>query len=304
MRAAAPSAGVTVVIGVNERGRHSMGVLYNTVLTIAPTASCSACTASWCRPGPRSSPGRAATAARCGSTTPSSARSACWPAARTPTRWPASPCSPRASRSTWPATSRCRSRRRLRHGRRDRDPHGRARFEGKIFSVVACSTISPEIIDAIAGDDAAARDQLARKRNALSGDLRARRPARRRTADRRRGHRLRRDRPRPLHPAQADARHRRPLQPLRRLPADRAGPAPQPSVVRAEPPGAGRRPGTPDGPAVTIAPEPRLRFLSRPATFRLTDQLVTQLKEQLAAGRLSGGRQAPLRAGADAAVRG
>lgn len=42
-------------------------------------------------------------------------------------------------------------------------------FEGKLFSVVSTSTISPEMIDAVAGDNQAVRDQLARKRNALSG---------------------------------------------------------------------------------------------------------------------------------------
>ncbi|WP_329560990.1 carbon-nitrogen hydrolase family protein [Kitasatospora sp. NBC_01266] len=42
-------------------------------------------------------------------------------------------------------------------------------FEGKLFSVVACSTISPEIVDAVAGEDEAVRKQLARKRSALSG---------------------------------------------------------------------------------------------------------------------------------------
>jgi aliphatic nitrilase len=42
-------------------------------------------------------------------------------------------------------------------------------FEGKLFSVVACSTISSEMIEQIAGDNQAVADQLARKRNALSG---------------------------------------------------------------------------------------------------------------------------------------
>ncbi|WP_454132097.1 nitrilase-related carbon-nitrogen hydrolase [Kitasatospora aureofaciens] len=34
LRAAARQAGVVLVIGVNERGRHSLGVLYNTLLVI------------------------------------------------------------------------------------------------------------------------------------------------------------------------------------------------------------------------------------------------------------------------------
>ncbi|KOU35071.1 carbon-nitrogen hydrolase family protein [Streptomyces sp. WM6378] len=42
-------------------------------------------------------------------------------------------------------------------------------FEGKVFSVVACSTISPEIVDTVAGDDQDVRRMLARPRSALSG---------------------------------------------------------------------------------------------------------------------------------------
>ncbi|MFG2225168.1 carbon-nitrogen hydrolase family protein [Streptomyces sp. NPDC048644] len=36
LRAAAAATGTTVVIGVNERGRHSLGVLYNSMLVIGP----------------------------------------------------------------------------------------------------------------------------------------------------------------------------------------------------------------------------------------------------------------------------
>ncbi|MFI9274414.1 carbon-nitrogen hydrolase family protein [Kitasatospora sp. NPDC052896] len=42
-------------------------------------------------------------------------------------------------------------------------------FEGKLFSVVACSTVSPEMVDLIAGDDPEVRKQLARPHSALSG---------------------------------------------------------------------------------------------------------------------------------------
>jgi nitrilase len=42
-------------------------------------------------------------------------------------------------------------------------------FEGKVFSVVACSTISPDMVDTIAGDDQEVRRMLARPRSALSG---------------------------------------------------------------------------------------------------------------------------------------
>ncbi|MFE3558157.1 carbon-nitrogen hydrolase family protein [Streptomyces sp. NPDC059193] len=42
-------------------------------------------------------------------------------------------------------------------------------FEGKVFSVVACSTVSPEIVDLLAGDDEELRKQFTRPRSALSG---------------------------------------------------------------------------------------------------------------------------------------
>ncbi|MEU9234793.1 carbon-nitrogen hydrolase family protein [Streptomyces subrutilus] len=42
-------------------------------------------------------------------------------------------------------------------------------FEGKVFSVVACSTVSPEIVDTLAGDDEELRKRFTRPRSALSG---------------------------------------------------------------------------------------------------------------------------------------
>lgn len=42
-------------------------------------------------------------------------------------------------------------------------------FEGKVFNIVSCSTISPEIVDAVAGDDEAARSMLTRSHSAFSG---------------------------------------------------------------------------------------------------------------------------------------
>ncbi len=42
-------------------------------------------------------------------------------------------------------------------------------FEGKVFSIVSCSTVSEEIIDAVGGDDQAARTMLARPNSAFSG---------------------------------------------------------------------------------------------------------------------------------------
>lgn len=44
-------------------------------------------------------------------------------------------------------------------------------FEGKVFTVVACSTISPEIVDAISGGDPKVKAQLERRNSAFSGVL-------------------------------------------------------------------------------------------------------------------------------------
>lgn len=44
-------------------------------------------------------------------------------------------------------------------------------FEGKVFTVVSCSTISPEIVDAMATTHPQARETLARKNSAFSGIL-------------------------------------------------------------------------------------------------------------------------------------
>lgn len=42
-------------------------------------------------------------------------------------------------------------------------------FEGKVFSIVSCSTISEEMIDAVAGDDPEAQRMLRRENSAFSG---------------------------------------------------------------------------------------------------------------------------------------
>ena len=42
-------------------------------------------------------------------------------------------------------------------------------FEGKVFTVISCSTISEEILDAIAGDDAGRRELMSRTHSAFSG---------------------------------------------------------------------------------------------------------------------------------------
>lgn len=42
-------------------------------------------------------------------------------------------------------------------------------FEGKVHTIVSCAAITPEIIDAVAGDDEKARKMLERQRSAFSG---------------------------------------------------------------------------------------------------------------------------------------
>ncbi|MFL9886679.1 carbon-nitrogen hydrolase family protein [Paraburkholderia agricolaris] len=42
-------------------------------------------------------------------------------------------------------------------------------FEGKVFSIVSCSSLSAQIVDCVAGDDVRARDLLSRENSAFSG---------------------------------------------------------------------------------------------------------------------------------------
>jgi aliphatic nitrilase len=42
-------------------------------------------------------------------------------------------------------------------------------FEGKVFTVVSCSTISEQIVDEVAGDDPARRELMSRRSSAFSG---------------------------------------------------------------------------------------------------------------------------------------
>ena len=44
-------------------------------------------------------------------------------------------------------------------------------FEGKVFTVVSCSTVSPEIIDAMSKEHPHVRELLARKNSAFSGAI-------------------------------------------------------------------------------------------------------------------------------------
>jgi aliphatic nitrilase len=168
--AAARRHGTTVVIGVNERGRHSMGVIYNTMLTISSAGELLGVhrklVPTWAEKltwtnGDGSSVkvhdtelGRIGVLA-CGENTNTLARFALLAQGEQVhvASYIALPVAPEDYDMADAIAIRTAA-------------HA---FEGKVFSVVSTSTISPEMIDAVAGDDTAVRDQLARKRNALSG---------------------------------------------------------------------------------------------------------------------------------------
>ncbi|MFD9359222.1 carbon-nitrogen hydrolase family protein [Streptomyces sp. NPDC060031] len=170
LRAAARQYGVVLVIGVNERGPHSLGVLYNTLLTIGPDGELIGVhrklVPTWAEKltwtgGDGSSlkvhrtPVGPLGALACGENTNTLARftllaqgelvhASCYIAL------PVAPADYDMADAIAVRTA----------------AHS---FEGKVFSVVACSTISPEIVDAIAGEDEDVRRMLARPRSALSG---------------------------------------------------------------------------------------------------------------------------------------
>ncbi|WP_405714379.1 carbon-nitrogen hydrolase family protein [Streptomyces xanthophaeus] len=168
--AAARQYGIVLVIGVNERGPHSLGVLYNTLLTIGPDGVLLGVhrklVPTWAEKltwtgGDGSSlkvhptPVGPLGALACGENTNTLARftllaqgelvhASCYIAL------PVAPADYDMADAIAVRTA----------------AHS---FEGKVFSVVACSTISPEIVDAVAGDDEDVRRMLARPRSALSG---------------------------------------------------------------------------------------------------------------------------------------
>ncbi|KJS61635.1 carbon-nitrogen hydrolase family protein [Streptomyces rubellomurinus] len=168
--AAARQTGTVVVIGVNERGPHSLGALYNTLLIIGADGGLLAAhrklVPTWAEKltwtqgdGSTLRVHRTAVgplgALACGENTNPLARftllaqgelvhAACYIAL---------PVAPEdydmAEAISLRAAAHC--------------------FEGKVFTVVSCSTISPEMADLIADGDPQVRKQLARPRNALSG---------------------------------------------------------------------------------------------------------------------------------------
>ncbi|MEU9211146.1 carbon-nitrogen hydrolase family protein [Streptomyces sp. NPDC048415] len=170
LRAAARQAGATIVIGVNERAAHSLGVLYNTLLTIGadgellgvhrklvPTwaekltwtgGDGSSLRVHRTRIGPLG-------VLACGENTNTLARFTLLAQGELvhAASYIALPVAPEDYDMADAIALRTAA-------------HS---FEGKVYSVVACSTISPEIVEQIAGDDPDVRKLLARPRSALSG---------------------------------------------------------------------------------------------------------------------------------------
>jgi nitrilase len=170
LRAAARAAGAVVVIGVNERGPHSMGVLYNTMLTIdadgeligvhrklvptwAEKLTWTGGDGNSLRVHPTGIGPLGVLA--CGENTNTLARFTLLAQGELvhAASYIALPVAPADYDMADAIAVRTAA-------------HS---FEGKVFSVVACSTISPEIVDAIAGDDDEVRKQLGRERSAYSG---------------------------------------------------------------------------------------------------------------------------------------
>lgn len=170
LRAAAREAGAVVVMGVNERGAHSVGELYNTLVTIGADGAILGVhrklVPTWAEKltwtgGDASSLRVHATpigplgVLACGENTNTLARFTLLAQGELvhAASYIALPVAPAdydmAEAISVRAAAHC--------------------FEGKVFTVVACSTVSPEIVDTVAGDDDEVRKLLSRPRSALSG---------------------------------------------------------------------------------------------------------------------------------------
>ncbi|MFE7190240.1 carbon-nitrogen hydrolase family protein [Kitasatospora sp. NPDC057541] len=170
LRAAARRAGVVLVIGVNERGPHSLGVLYNTLLVIDADGELlnvhRKLVPTWAEkltwtPGDGSTLRVHRTAVgplgalACGENTNPLARFTLLAQGELvhAASYIALPVAPEdydmAEAIALRAAAHC--------------------FEGKVFTVVSCSTLSPEITAAVAGEDHELRRQLSRPHSALSG---------------------------------------------------------------------------------------------------------------------------------------
>ncbi|MER7704000.1 carbon-nitrogen hydrolase family protein [Kitasatospora sp. NPDC097605] len=170
LRAAARRAGAVVVIGVNERGPDSLGVLHNTLLVIDADGELIGVhrklVPTWAEkltwtPGDGSTLRVHRTAVgplgalACGENTNPLARFTLLAQGELlhAASYIALPVAPEdydmAEAIALRAAAHC--------------------FEGKVFTVVSCSTLSPEIVEAVAGEDQQLRKRLARPRSALSG---------------------------------------------------------------------------------------------------------------------------------------
>jgi aliphatic nitrilase len=168
--AAAAATGCTVVIGVNERGRHSLGVLYNSVLVIGPDGTLLGVhrklVPTWAEKltwtnGDGSSlrvhqtPVGPLGVLACGENTNTLARFALLAQGELVhvanyISLPVAPADYDMSEAIAIRTAaHC--------------------FEGKLFSLVSCSTITEEMIEIAAGDNVVVAERMRRKRSALSG---------------------------------------------------------------------------------------------------------------------------------------
>lgn len=170
IRAAAAATRTTVVIGVNERGRYSLGTIYNTMVTIGPDGSVLGThrklVPTWAEKlvytGGDGSTLRVHDSEVgplggliCGENTNTLARFALLAQGELvhASSYISSPVVPADYDMADAISIRTAA-------------HS---FEGKVYSVVACSTISDEIIDMVAGDDEDIQALFRRKRSALSG---------------------------------------------------------------------------------------------------------------------------------------
>jgi nitrilase len=170
LRAAARDANCYVVIGVNERGRHSYGVLYNTVLFIGADGNLLGrhrkLVPTWAEKltwtgGDGSSLNVYETelgplgALACGENTNTLARYALLAQGELihVANYIALPVAPKDYDMVEAIKVRAAA-------------HS---FEGKVFSIVSCSSLSESIVDTVAGKDSNARALLEREHSAFSG---------------------------------------------------------------------------------------------------------------------------------------
>ena len=170
LRAAAAATGTTVVIGVNERSKHSLGLLYNSIVTIGPDGAVlnvhRKLVPTWAEKltwgGGDGSTVRVVESAvgplgalACGENTNTLARFSLLAQGELVhvANYIALPVAPADYDMAQAIAVRSAA-------------HA---FEGKLFSVVSCSTITDEMIEVAAGDDPDIAKLMRRPHSALSG---------------------------------------------------------------------------------------------------------------------------------------